>query len=383
MKILIIPMFALSRMNGPWSRAQKIARAFLSAGHEVILGTAADGNCVNPVTPSTLELPVPAPLGAPMAIASRTFPLANKLGIAGRKPVSSYEEVLWLTGALAYRYEKDSVQAIRDLLRTEQPDVVYSEFSLPAIIAAEAEGIPRVGTASFPTQTSYACAAEKAGGVRRILDELGLPGVSSSLELFERMDTRFVPSCPTLEPFTSENVVFCGFLGQAPECPDAQRDAIVIYLGTGSVSPKALRETARGLAARTERDVYLAGVGEPTSDQGNLHIAERFNFSALLPRACAFVHHGGQNSTMDALAYGAPQVIFPGKVFERQYNAKSIAAAHAGIELGEFSANALAVAIERIAHDASLAQGAQALRRTLASLGGTQTIVDEVEKRLS
>ena len=86
---------------------------------------------------------------------------------------------------------------------------------------------------------------------------------------------------------------------------------------------------------------------------------------------------------MDALAYGAPQVIFPGKVFERQYNAKSIAAAHAGIELGEFSANALAVAIERIAHDASLAQGAQALRRTLASLGGTQTIVDEVEKRLS
>ena len=144
MRILVVPMFALSCMGGPWSRAQKVSAAFMDAGHDVTMGVAPDGNCAGPVAPHVVELPAPSPLGLPMPLSSRAFPIAERLGIAGRRPVRSFEEVLWLTGALAYRYEKDSVQAIRDLLRTEQPDVVYSEFSLPAIIAAEAEGIPRV-----------------------------------------------------------------------------------------------------------------------------------------------------------------------------------------------------------------------------------------------
>ena len=49
MKLLAVPMFALSAMNGPWTRAQRIAGAFQDAGHEVVLGMAPDGNCRNPV----------------------------------------------------------------------------------------------------------------------------------------------------------------------------------------------------------------------------------------------------------------------------------------------------------------------------------------------
>ena len=43
--------------------------------------------------------------------------------------------------------------------------------------------------------------------------------------------------------------------------------------------------------------------------EGAMHFAPRFDFSQLLRRARCFIHHGGQNSTMDAFAYGAPQVI--------------------------------------------------------------------------
>ena len=96
-------MLARSQMGGPWSRAQQIARAFLSRGHEVTLAWGDDGNCVDPVAP-TLEIPVPSPLGLPEAIARHTFPLASRLGLMGRKPVHSFEEVLWLTGSLDYRY---------------------------------------------------------------------------------------------------------------------------------------------------------------------------------------------------------------------------------------------------------------------------------------
>ena len=98
-------MVARSRMGGPWSRAQRVARAFQDGGHEVMLAWGDDGNCADPIAP-TLEIPVPSPLGLPEAIARHTFPLASRLGLMGRKPVHSFEEVLWLTGALDERYTR-------------------------------------------------------------------------------------------------------------------------------------------------------------------------------------------------------------------------------------------------------------------------------------
>ena len=382
MKILIVPMFALSPMEGPWSRVQKIAHAFMSAGHDVTLGFAEDGNCRNPVSDQVLHLPVPSPLGLPHAISSCTFPCARKLGIAGRKSVRSFEEVLWLTGALAYGYERKSIEAIRSWITCEHPDVIYSEFSLPAIIAASAEGVPCVGTASLPTRATYACAPQRAVGVRKVLDELGLDSVRSSLELLDRMRLRCVPSCARLEPFGGEGVVHCGFLEDAPRTSVPCKDAVVIYMGTGSVSPRTLERTARGLAARTNLDVFATGCSEPTRLEGNLHLAHHFDFSELMPRAALFVNHGGQNSIMDALAYGVPQAVYPGNVFERQFNAASIANAHAGVTLEEFSGDALLHALEVTQDDASCVEGARALREELSSLGGTKRIVEAVEKHV-
>lgn len=383
MRILIVPMFALSRMGGPWSRAQRIAAAFMASGHEVTIGMAADGNCSNPAAPNVLELPVPSPLGLPMAISSRTFPLANKLGIAGRKPVRSFEEVLWLTGALAYGYEAESVEAIRRFIRSERPDVVYSEFSLPAIIAAQAEGVPCVGTASYPTQSSYASDPAKAKGVRRFLAELGLPPVTSSLELFERLERRFIPSCAKLEPIEGDRVVFCGFLSDGPRCAASARDCVVVYMGTGSVPKSTLKSAAKTLADDTDLSIYVAGMDGPPCDEGNLHFAKTFDFSELLPRARVFVNHGGQNSVMDALAYGVPQVIYPGNVFERRFNAQSIASAGAAIQLDSFTETALLAAVTSATENDSIAMEAAGVRDSLSALGGVSTIVSEMEDMLA
>lgn len=380
MNVLVVPMFALSRMGGPWSRAQAVARAFESAGHHVVLGVADDGNCVNPCVADTCQLPVPSPLGLPRAMSSHTFPVAEKLGISGRKPVRSFEEVLWLTGALAYDYERASVEALCELIADRRIDAVYSEYSLPAIIAARSLGIPVFGSFSFTTQASYASDVAKAGGVRRLVGEIGLPSVASSLELFNWLDVRFVPSSRELEPVEGEGVEFVGFLREPPKLEGVKRDCVLVYLGAGSVPQSQVERVAAAALGDCGCDVYVAGCGEERSE-GSLHFAPRFDFSQLLPRARCFIHHGGQNSTMDAIANAVPQVIVPGRVFERIYNAESIQRVGAGVKLDAFSAEHLCAACRHVMEDPAFAESAARLRQSLAAGGGAARVVSVIEGR--
>ena len=373
MNVLVVPMFALSRMGGPWSRAQAIAAALERAGHHVVLGVADDGNCTNPCVADTCQLPMPSPLGLPMVIASRTFPVAEKLGISGRKPVRSFEEVLWLTGALAYRYERESVSALCDAIERYGIDTVYSEYSLPAIIAARALGTRVFGSFSYTTQTSYASDPAKAGDVRRLVQELGLPSVESSLQLFDWLKKRFVPSCRELEPFENESVEFVGFLREVPELSGGERDCAVVYLGAGSVPQREIERVVLQAFAGFDGEVFVAG-SATERQEGGVQFAPRFDFSQLLPHARCFIHHGGQNSTMDALAYGAPQVIVPGRVFERLYNAESIERVGAGVKLDSFGSDILRDACHRVTEDPSFADATRAIRRSLTEGGGATRI---------
>ena len=378
-------MVARSRMGGPWSRAQRVARAFQDGGHEVTLAWGDDGNCVDPGAPA-LEIPVPSPLGLPEAIARHTFPLASRLGLMGRKPVHSFEEVLWLTGALDERYTRAAVDTLRAHMRAARPDVVYSEFSLAAVIAARAEGIPCVGSASQPTTAAYASNPRKSGGVRRLLREMGMPAPASSLTVLEGMGRRFIPSCPTLEPRAGERAVYCGFLDEPPALTGRPRDCALVYLGAGSVPAGVAVRAGRELAEALGCDVYVAGVPEATQVSGGHTVtcAPRFDVAELLPRAQVFVHHGGQNSMMDALSDEVPQVIVPGRIFERQFNADAVENARCGLTVHAPKPALIARAARRIVVDEpALTSGIRGLRDELSSLGGTKRIVCEVEKLVS
>ena len=366
-------MLARSQMGGPWSRAQQIARAFLSRGHEVTLAWGADGNCIDPVAP-TFEIPVPSPLGLPEAIARHTFPLASRLGLMGRKPVHSFEEVLWLTGSLDYRYSCTIVEKLREFMHTWRPDVVYSEFNLAAVIAARAEGIPCVGSGSQPTTVAYASNPRKSAGIRRLLREMGMPAPASSLTILEGMKQRFIPSSPSLEPEAGERAIYCGFLGEVPtvDTHSADRDCAVVYLGSGSVPAGVAVRVGRQLSSAFGCDVCVAG--------REVHCAPRLNFAELLPRARVMVHHGGQNSMMDALAYAVPQVVVPGRVFERQFNAEAVERTRCGLSVRAPKPALIAEAALRLVNEVALSAGLTKLRDELSALGGTERIVREVEE---
>ena len=376
-------MLARSQMGGPWSRAQQIARAFLSRGHEVTLAWGDDGNCVDPVAP-TFEIPVPSPLGLPEAIARHTFPLASRLGLMGRKPVHSFEEVLWLTGSLDYRYSCVAVEKLREFMRTWCPDVVYSEFNLAAVIAARAEGIPCVGSGSQPTTVAYASNPRKSAGIRRLLREMDMPAPTSSLTILEGMKLRFIPSCPSLEAEVGERAIYCGFLGDVPklDARSADRDCAVVYLGSGSVPAGVAVRVGRQLSSALGCNVYVAGVPEAVfaAADHEVHCAPRLNFAELLPRARVIVHHGGQNSMMDALAYEVPQVVVPGRVFERQFNAEAVERTRCGLSVRAPKPALIAEAALRLVNEVALSGGLARLRDELSELGGTERIVGEVEE---
>ena len=377
-------MVARSRMVGPWSRAQRVARAFQDGGHEVTLAWGDDGNCADPIAP-TLEIPVPSPLGLPEAIARHTFPLASRLGLMGRKPVRSFEEVLWLTGALDERYTRAAVDILRAHMRTSRPNVVYSEFSLAAVIAARAEGIPCVGSGSQPTTPSYASNPRKSAGIRRLLREMGMPAPASSLTILEGMRRRFIPSCPTLEPWAGERAVYCGFLDEPSALTSTPRDCALVYLGAGSVPAGVAVRAGRELARALGCDVYVAGVPEATQVTGGhmVSCAPRFDFADLLPRARVFVHHGGQNSMMDALSHEVPQLIVPGRVFERQFNAEAVENARCGLTVRQPKPALIARATRALVDEPALTSGIRGVCAELSSLGGGARIVREVEKLIS
>ena len=376
-------MLVRSQMGGPWSRAQRVARAFQDAGHEAVLAWGDDGNCVNPIAP-TLEIPVPSPLGLPEAIARHTFPLASRLGLMGRKPVHSFEEVLWLTGSLDYRYSCAVVEKLRDFIRIWHPDVVYSEFNLAAVIAARAEGIPCVGSGSQPTTAAYASNPRKSAGIRRLLREMGMPAPASSLTILEGMKRRFIPSCPSLEPRAGERAVYCGFLGEVPtvDSHSTDRDCAVVYLGSGSVPAGVAVRVGRQISSALGCDVYVAGVPEAVYAAAGhkVHCAPRLNFAELLPRSRVMVHHGGQNSMMNALAYQAPQVVVPGRIFERQFNADAVERTRCGLSVRAPKPALIAEAVRRLVDETSLSAGLPKLRDELSALGGTERIVREVEE---
>ena len=143
-------------------------------------------------------------------IAGHTFPLAQKTGITSRKSVNSFDDVLHLTGNTDYRYLKKSVLDIKKAIQNFNPDVVYSEFNISAIIAGRMEKKKIFITASIPTQFAYANTPRYVGGLNKLLKEHGITPVKSCLELFSWADKKFVPSCYELEPFQDKNVVFCG-----------------------------------------------------------------------------------------------------------------------------------------------------------------------------
>ncbi len=382
MRILMVPMAAMAETSGPFSRTQWFAQAFIDRGYEVALCAARDPNFREISGTKNYFLPIPTPMGLPRFIGLHTFPIAEKLGLIKRKNVHSFEEVLFLTGANSYSYFTNSIEWIRKAIKDFKPDLVYAEFNLSAIIAAKLEGIMVFSSFSYPAQTSYATSPQYSQGVNRALKKLGINTVQSSLEIFEFADQLVIPSSYELEPINRKNVIFIGSLGKRKKVEETKnKDTILAYMGNGTISKSVLVKVLTEAFSGSNFEVYIAGRGLQEVNESNIHIGSHFDFSILLNSAVAFINHGGQNSMMDGLVYAVPQIICPGKVFERKYNAEIIEKNQAGIQLTEknFDAENIKKAITLFTGNQTYSENAKKLGDSLAALGGAATVINQIE----
>ena len=86
---------------------------------------------------------------------------------------------------------------------------------------------------------------------------------------------------------------------------------------------------------------------------------------------------------MDALSHEVPQLIVPGRVFERQFNAEAVESARCGLTVRASQPTLIARAARRLVDEPALTSGIRGLREELSSLGGAARIVREVETLVS
>ena len=381
MKILIVPMAAMAETHGPVSRCQVLAYGFKEAGFDVATCMAKDMNYREMDEIPNYYLDIPMPLGLPKAIATEVFFLAQKLRVSSKKAVRSFDEVLFLTGNLDYKYLKKSVASIRKAIHEFKPDKVYSEFNISAIIAAKKEGLPLYITVSLPTQFEYAHDLKLSRGLNRLLKELKLPEVESPVKLFDWANTFFCMSIRELEPIGKTNVVYCGSLNPVTETSAlGKRDKILVYMGNGTVSAKRMLRVIRDAFAASPYEVYIASAYLNKTDLANIHVAPRWDFEQLLDEAVLFINHGGQNSVSSGLIHGVPQIIVPGKIFERRFNAECVAENKAGVVMDyrDFNADYLCRVAETIINSPEAFRNATILGNKISEAGGINTLVENV-----
>ncbi len=373
-------MAAMAPTAGPSYRTRCIASVMQKEGLTVATCQAQDVNYKPIEGIDNYYLTAPSPMGMPSFVGTHIFPIVQKLGLNRFRSVNSFDEVLHLTGNTDYAYLKQSVEDIRKAIKAFQPDIVYSEFNISAMLAAKLEHVILYISASYPTQHQYSHNHKYAKGLNRLLREQGLPPLDSCLELFDFAEKKFIPSCKELEPMEDPKVSFCGTFKGAIKASSAVRDKVLVYMGNGTISQrKMVKEVSRAFES-TEYQVYIAGQGLKEESFGNIHIAPFFNFDAYLPESVLFINHGGQNSIADGLVYGVPLLVCPGKVFERKYNAQSIVKAGAGEELSvaDFTSEEIRRVALQIINNPDYQRNAYRIGKELTSLGGVSVITSSM-----
>jgi len=384
MKILIAPMAAAAPTSGPISRARTIAVEAKKREHNVAFCAAEEMNYKAVEGVKNFYSPIPKLFGKiPLSVSKRILPIIQKLRIQERKNVKSFEQVLQISGAICGDFFAKDVGWIRKAINEFKPDVIFAEFRPAAIVAAKLENIKVVTDYSYPTQKDYASSPEYSKNVKLFLKENNLPEITSVLDIFNWADEKIVASSHSLEPFLDKNIHFVGPLLPTikAEEPTGIKN-IIFYMGSGTISSDKTIKTAIDAFCKSNYQVYIAtNFKSIKHDFKNIHIKKRFDFSKLMSDCIAFINHGGQNSIMTGLVFGVPQIIFPGKVFERKYNAHSVEKIGAGFYFDEkdFNSNKIISTIKKIKTDLSFKKNASKAGKELLKLGGVTEILNIIE----
>lgn len=293
-------------------------------------------------------------------------------------------------------------------IRRDRPDVVIGDVVLPAaLIAAEAEGVPRVmlfhmpeylpggnrppgGLGLIPGKGPFGKLRDRlvTGIFHLIFNKFkpqfnairakhGLAPYQNITEIFHQADLRIIQTSPAFDiPISPApaNVLYTGPVlddpdwveaWQNPWLPTDTRPLVVVSLSTTFQNQKKnIENCIAALASLPVRGLITLGLA---MEDENFHAPENVKVIAgashaqIFPHAAAVVTHAGHGTVMRALAYGKPMVCMPmGR--DQGDNAAKVAMHGAGIALSSNASPAkIAKAVQALLKDGKYTKAAQAL----------------------
>jgi hypothetical protein len=264
-------------------------------------------------------------------------------------PIKDMEFVIRLKGILSNKYIKTTFKEEMKFVEEYSPDTIYGCFDLIMPIVAKKLGVRYVAIAQTPMIPSFSSelfpehkSKDYTDKFNKMLTYAGLPLISSIRELFFSYYSTnvIVPSIKELEDLPHDNKI--QYVGSI--VPDnfskqefnwiKKKPLIYVYLSVGQITPRIYIKELINTFSDSAFDVLVA-IGDNPFLQGNdrfsvgnVHFYKHLPSDKIMDLCDIVIHHGGQNSTVQAIESRVPAMIFPGLHFERHYNGKKAQEAH-------------------------------------------------------
>jgi UDP:flavonoid glycosyltransferase YjiC (YdhE family) len=363
-----------------------LARAFLGAGHEVVVATSAD-SCRHVVA-----------AGLPAAPAGLS---GTQLRESVRDQVSASESLApeERAGFLFPRMFGDAFAPpmVADLLpfaRQWRPDlIIHEQGELAAPLVAAALGVPSMThafggavPASFVAEASSRLSSLWARHGQALLPYAGCytsPYLDICPPAVQSVPLSHIGAIQALRPIPDT--------GQGPDgSPDYLRTdgSPLIYLTFGTVhQPRILQAAVAALAALPIRLLVALGPNGNPSDLGdqpeNVRIERWVHQPSVLERSAVVVSHAGSGTFLGALSHGVPQLCLPqGADQFRNADGGSRAGAVLALTPSKTTPEAITTAVARLLAEEHFRVNAQKVASDIQAMPSPASVVEELTQEL-
>ncbi len=271
----------------------------------------------------------------------------------------------------------------REIVRVRPDVVVVDCLMVSALRAAAGSGIPAI--VLFHSYLAYWAGAWRSGIMGRILTLLG----SDPIRAWRSAAVRLVVADRALDPFAEPSPIgvasWTGTTERAiPATPDADPLVLVSLSTTWFPGQAAIyRRIVAAFAGLPVRAIVTTGgvdIEGGIAPPPNVQVTGWAPHAEIIPRCALVICHGGQSTTMKALAHGVPVITIPlHPLLDETMVGRSVADAGAG-RLVDRSASVerLRAIIAAAVSDPALHAAAQQLGARLRSEDGAQDAADRI-----
>jgi hypothetical protein len=395
---VLIPLF--SPPTGTWgslTRLMALARHFRDRGDSpafcasgFVHRTLIEKGFASFETPGTTMLGLPRPVSDLLLARSQRMAPPVKEG----RDLGNVWLLYFFTGLAKTSYLRRLAAAEMRAVRAFKPDLLLTEMDPGAYLVARLTGLPLV--------TTYASVARLGIGsffwrkVRKAMNDVlrrhGVKVDSNPEDLaFGAGVLKLIPSIPELDGTDPSrgDVCYTGNLLEPVQAagarflPEPGKLYVFCYFGTGSVSldraervlPRVFNENSDAIclvaAQSVKRDFAV----------GNVRFTSYVPARDLLPHCFATMCHGGLNTVTQSLEAGVPLLVFPGAIFERRANARSVERAGGGF-MGERSDFNPAWIKDKLARIDALSGSVRSLRAAFRRYRGPAEAYERIKRWL-